>query len=295
MNLLTDTEIPTYSLKEVSRSGNSLFEIFELNREETKTPAIFLTPHRNDYYMLALIRDGKSRHWVDMTSYDVKPDNFYFTVPQQVHLKEPAIPMLGKLICFTDEFLGIEENQVLKQLPIIQNPHNGHEILLSDEDLIYIDDLLNKMLAEYNKKEDWRNVMLLAYLRVLVIYLSRLYTVQHSDEIPDDKTLLKKFRALVNEQYVRVHDVASYAGQLNISAGHLGEVVKQQSGKTAIEQIHDRILLEAKRQLFHTENSIKEIAFYLGFEDASYFNRFFKRLSEQTPLFYRNSTRKMYH
>ena len=76
---------------------------------------------------------------------------------------------------------------------------------------------------------------------------------------------------------------------------NLGEVIKQQSGKTAIELIHERLMLEAKRMLFHTESSIKEIAFELGFEDASYFNRFFKRLGEQTPLAYRNSTRKMYH
>jgi AraC family transcriptional activator of pobA len=100
---------------------------------------------------------------------------------------------------------------------------------------------------------------------------------------------------LVNEHYSEKHDVAAYANMLNMSAGHLGEVIKQQSGKTAIELIHERLTLEAKRLLFHTENSIKEISFELGFEDASYFNRFFKRISEQTPLAYRNDTRKMYH
>jgi len=82
---------------------------------------------------------------------------------------------------------------------------------------------------------------------------------------------------------------------LNISAGHLSEVVKDQSGKSAITHIHERLVLEAKRLLFHTENSIKEVAFQLGFEDASYFNRFFKRITGNTPLDYRSSNREMYH
>jgi AraC-like DNA-binding protein len=53
--------------------------------------------------------------------------------------------------------------------------------------------------------------------------------------------------------------------------------------------------LEAKRLLFHSERSIKEIAFELGFEDASYFNRFFKRIAQTTPAVYRSATREMYH
>jgi len=82
---------------------------------------------------------------------------------------------------------------------------------------------------------------------------------------------------------------------LNISAGHLSEVVKEQSGKPAIAHIHERLILETKRLLFHTDQSVKEIAFRLGFEEASYFNRFFKRIVGDTPLTYRNTIREMYH
>jgi AraC family transcriptional activator of pobA len=71
--------------------------------------------------------------------------------------------------------------------------------------------------------------------------------------------------------------------------------VKEQSGKSAIMHIHERIVLEAKRLVFHTNSSVKEIAFELGFEDASYFNRFFKRLTGITPVEYKNAIRKMYH
>jgi len=55
------------------------------------------------------------------------------------------------------------------------------------------------------------------------------------------------------------------------------------------------LILEAKRMLLHSDDSIKEIAFQLGFEDASYFNKFFKRLTLQTPLQYRTAIREIYH
>jgi AraC family transcriptional regulator, transcriptional activator of pobA len=296
-NQLLDVSIPKYSLQEVSANGNCLFEVVESKGEQNRQhPSIFLAPHRKDYYHLAFVKDGSSRHWVDMTPYVLKPDTFYFSVPHQVHVKEQAKPLVGTLLCFTDEFLTIEENQFLKQLPLVQNLHNGHELELSAKDVEFIEDIFGKIATEYKQKQDWRNSMLLAYLRVLLIYVSRLYTVQFvNNEALEERMLLNKFRSLIEEQYLQLHDVTAYANLLFISPGHLSEVVKQQSGKTAIEHIHERLMLEGKRLLFHTENSIKEIAFQLGFEDASYFNRFFKRLSSQTPLEYRKTTREMYH
>jgi AraC family transcriptional activator of pobA len=296
MSQLTETAIPTYSLKEISKNGNSLFEILDMNGEYVQIPAVFLNPHRKDFYFMALVREGSSRHWIDMVPYTLKPDTFYFIVPHQVHIKERSVPSVGKIVCFTDEFLAIAENASLKQLPIIQNLHNGHELKLTAENIDFIEDLLTKMQTEHTKKQDWQNSMLLSYLRVLLIYLSRLYNEQFENEEPSqDRLLLKKFRELIEEQYTEVHDVAAYADQLNISAGYLGEVIKRQSGKNAIELIHERVALEAQRLLFHTDLSIKEISWQLGFEDASYFNRFFKRLIAETPMQYRKQNREMYH
>lgn len=296
LSQVSENIIPKYSLAQASCEGNHLFEIKEITGEYKQHLSMFLAPHRRDYYMLVFVKQGSSRHWVDMLPYTLKKNTFYFSVPHQVHVKEQSLPMIGTMLCFTDEFLAIEENQLLRQLPVIQNKHNGHALELTDENVEFIVDIMDKMLAEHQQKQDWRNGMLLAYLRVLLIYLSRLYTEQfQNEELLNGRLLLKKFLALIEKHYSQLHDVAAYSNLLYLSAGHLSEVIKEQSGKTAIEHIHERLMLEAKRLLFHTEYSIKEIAFRLGFEDASYFNRFFKRLSSQTPLLYRNATRKMYH
>jgi AraC-like DNA-binding protein len=288
--------IPKYSLEQISRNSSYLFDILELDRFHDQDITFALTPHRNDFYILLLVKEGGGRHWVDTMQYTLKPDTFYFSAPQQVLIKEETRPLNGTLLRFTDEFLAIEDDQRLKKMLVVQNPLQGHELALSTENVIFIDDIFSKMLKEYNQRKDLRNGMLLAYLRVLLIYLGRLYTEQLTTDTPnDDRLLLKKFVNLLNEKFNQLHDVSAYANLLCISAGHLSKIIKQQSGKTAIKQIHERLMLEAKRLLLHTECSVKEIAFQLGFEDAPYFNRFFKRLAGQTPATYRKMTREMYH
>jgi AraC family transcriptional activator of pobA len=292
----TETIIPKYALEPDPATGNKLFRIKKVDSSMNWMRSDFLAPHRKDYYFLVLVRQGSSRHWIDMTPYTLKPDTFYFSVPHQVHLKEEVEPISGMFIGFTAEFLALEGNSFLKQLPVIQNPYNGHELSLNKDDIIFLEDTLGKMYAEHNTKNSWQHGMLMAYTHVLLIYLSRLYTEQFSNrELVPDRVLLKKYLAKIEELYTELHEVAGYADILNISAGHLGELVKQQSGKPAIVHIHERLILEAKRLLFHTEQPIKEITFQLGFKDTSYFNRFFKRITGHTPVEYRLSSREMYH
>ncbi|WP_165798318.1 helix-turn-helix domain-containing protein [Chitinophaga costaii] len=85
--------------------------------------------------------------------------------------------------------------------------------------------------------------------------------------------LLKKFQSLVAAHYTTLQNVAAYAYMRHISARHLGAVEKQQSGKNAIEHIHALNMQEAKRQLFHTTDSSKEVTYHLGYDEASYFKR----------------------
>ena len=256
----------------------------------------FLMPHRKDYYLFAFVEQGNSRHWIDDIPYIVKPGNFYFTIPQQIHLKEEICPMEGWVAYFTEEFLMLEENSMLRQLPIIQNPAGAHELVLSAEDTAYLKDVMYKMHAEYNSGGSYHNQMLTSWLRVLVIYLSRLYNDQFGEhcKITQGQCLLKNFQQLITEHYTHQHDVAGYANLLNLTPGYFNDVIKQQSGKTAISHIHNRLAVEAKRRLLHTELSVKQIADELGFEDAAYFNRFFKRLTDATPMAYRQQIREMY-
>jgi AraC family transcriptional activator of pobA len=292
----TEIKIPKYPLAPDPITGSKIFSINKADCSVNYLLKDFLVPHRKDYYFWAFVRQGNSRHWIDMKPYQLKPDTFYFSIPHQVHLKEESKPITGMTVAFTDEFLALEENSLLAQLPIIKNPDSGHELSLTPADVIFIEDILEKIHTENRLGSSWQSSMLMSYMRILFIYLSRLYTEQFSkrNTVPD-RVLLKRYLSKIEESYTNYHDVTYYADVLNISAGHLGDVVKAQSGKSAIGHIHERLILEAKRLIFHTDQSIKEIAFGLGFEDASYFNRFFKRITGDTPANYRATIREMYH
>ncbi|UOR04927.1 AraC family transcriptional regulator [Hymenobacter aerilatus] len=295
MQLLTapNLRIPTYPLETDGQLAS--LQVRSMTRVAVHGKNDLLVPHRKDYYFLALLWEGSGRHWIDTVPYTLKPGTLYFTVPHQVHLKEELQPVSGFNINFTEEFLALDGSGTLRQLPIIQNPYNGHELHLTPADMAFVQDILGKLYAEYQAAHTWQHAMLLAYMNVLLVYLSRLYTTQYrAPEGADDAVLLGKFRARIEASFARHHDVAAYAAMLHLSAGHLSDVVKEQSGKSAITHIHERLVVEAKRLLFHTEYTSKEIAFQLGFEDASYFNRFFKRLTQQTPLQYRSGVREMY-
>jgi AraC-like DNA-binding protein len=256
-----------------------------------------LIPHRRGHYLLVFIRRaGGTRQWIDMTPYVLKDNTIYFTGPNHLIVKEEFKQLWSTGIAFTAEFLSMQGNAELIKLPLIQNSRNDHELLLADADVLFVEDIVNKIRMESQRPGDWQQRMLAAYLTVLLTYLSRLYSEQFKDTATStDKLLLTRFQSKIDENFQQYHEVGDYAAMLHISAGHLSEVVKSQSGKPAIKHIHDRLVMEARRLLLHTDKSLKDIAFDLGFSDASYFNRFFKRETGTTPAGYRSKIREMYH
>ena len=290
------TIIPHYSLAESSESGSTQFEVRETTAGAGHSKPILFLPHRKDYYFFFLSKKGHSRHWIDFVSYEVRPGAMYFTMPSQVHLKERLEPVEGILVAFTEEFL-LPDHSLLKELPVLQNPDDRHAMSLTPEEIAFLDDLMQQMLQEYRQKQGWQKSMLQSYLHIFLVYLSRLYSRQFaaSPTTTNGRQLVKRMKGLLETEYARLHQVSDYAQLLNVSPGHLNDTVKDHTGKSAIAIIHERIMLEAKRALFHADLSVKEIGSQLGFDDAAYFNRFFKRMAGETPLKFRSAIREMYH
>lgn len=293
--LNTSDPLPIYSLKPDHTNTSAHFKVynFEGNLPEQ---ADLLVPHRKDHYLFVFMRRGGGRIWVDMVPYVPEDQCMYFITPGQVIVKEGTEELWSTGIAFTPEFLSLHGGSTLADLPVIQNPHSAHKLLLSETDILFVEDMLDKINTEYHHRSEWQQRMLSAYLTLLLTYLSRLYTAQYTgSDTSVEKLLLKKFQTKIAAHFQQYHEVGDYAAMLHISAGHLSEAVKARSGKPAIKHIHERLILEARRLLFHTDQSLKEITFNLGFSDTSYFNRFFKRETGETPAVYRSLIRKIYH
>jgi AraC-like DNA-binding protein len=225
-----------------------------------------------------------------------------FALPQQVHVKEKHAPVGGTVLNFTENFLLTDTHRSWNELPILENPEEKQSLLLEPADQLFLTNLMNQMLAEYKKDQAGDGLsrfargMLVSYLHVFLLYLSRLYLQQFdSGNTSADRSQLRRFKELVDDNYDTLHQVSDYAQLLNISPGHLNDIVRTHTGRTATSLIHQRIALESKRLLLHADLSVKEIGYSLGFDDAAYFNRFFKRVSGETPVSFRNSIREKYH
>ena len=100
---------------------------------------------------------------------------------------------------------------------------------------------------------------------------------------------LKQFKDLIEKHFKAWHSVGQYADALNVTSDHLNRVVKSLTGKSAKEHIQDRIVVAAKRMLYFSSASAKEIAYELGFGEPGHFSQFFKKQTSVSPSQFRSS------
>lgn len=294
-SLLLPNKIPTYHLQALNREQPIPLVTIEVTDESTyRQNQLFFSPHRKNYYVLLYIRKGSGRHWIDMVPYEFEPHAVFFTSPHQVHLKEEAAITAVRL-SFSTEFLALKANQSLRKTPLFNPQQNNHKLLLTASEQQKVEELLDRLVEENERHLEWQSEMIYAYTHLVLFTLSRIYRNQYGTVVPHpDVDLYRRFQHCLEDNYDQLHEVKAYADLLTISVGHLNTLIKEQTGKTVLAHVHERLLLETKRILFHTERSVKEIAFELGFRDDSYFNRFFRRMTGQTPTAYRAYIRRMY-
>jgi AraC family transcriptional activator of pobA len=152
-------------------------------------------------------------------------------------------------------------------------------------------DLFFKINAEYlaNNDEYSRNIML-SHVDSMLKYSQRFYKRQFINRTEISGKMVSRFNEVLatyfkNGQLLMqgLPNVATLAAQLNLSPRYLSDMLKQETGKTAIELIHISLVNEAKNRLRNDDQRVSEIAYELGFGDLSYFSRLFKKETGTTP------------
>jgi AraC-like DNA-binding protein len=154
--------------------------------------------------------------------------------------------------------------------------------------------LLDVFRDEFENDDHVQEEMLRMLLVRLILTITRLAKVQYvpGQQYTDQKfELFRRFNLMVEQHFRDRHDVSFYAGQLHKSPKTLSNLFALYSGKSPIRVIHDRILMEAKRLLLYTNKSAKEISREIGFDDAAYFSRFFRKQTGQRLSEFRQSAR----
>jgi AraC-like DNA-binding protein len=129
------------------------------------------------------------------------------------------------------------------------------------------------------------------YIQLILIHAGRNYNAAQLSQQGSPGTaqaIFSGYIKLVSQHFLSIRKVAEYSDMLHISPDHLNRAIKACSDKTAHDLIDEMLLMEAKFYLLHTQLSISEIAYKLEFADPPHFNKFFKKLCNQTPLEFRN-------
>ena len=100
-------------------------------------------------------------------------------------------------------------------------------------------------------------------------------------------TLLRRYLALVEQHYREHRPLSFYAEALGVTPDHLSRTCRQATKQSALQVLHERLLLEARRLLAYSPMPVTEVAQQLGYDDAAYFSKFFSRSVGNTPSEYR--------
>jgi AraC-like DNA-binding protein len=247
--------------------------------------------HRHAYYTVLLIKKASGRHVVDYQTHYFDEKQVHFISPGQVHLVDTPEKPEGWVITFSREFL-MENNipeSFISNINLFQQYGESPPLTLDDATFDKLARIMGEIEEIYPTNLRYQERAIGSLLQLFLIYCSNSCTINTSqlDEENRSICILRDFKSSIERHFSEWHKVSDYASDIPVSAKHLNYTVKNLTGKTAKEFIQERLTLEARRLLLHTDLNIKEIAYRLGFEEPLHFSGFFKKQTGQSPTDFR--------
>ena len=250
------------------------------------------TPHRHDCFLILMVTDGKGSHTIDNIMYKVKPFALYFIMPGQVHSWEYSEDIKGFAIFFKLDFYTnyIRERHLSKN-PLFYSSSIQNYLQLDPKTEEPIVDLLKLMYWEFINDAPNREEVLRNGLDMLLVRVSRYCNCKNmKTSWLSQSQQISTLQRIIEKNFRKLRLPNEYADKMHISPKHLNVICKRTLNKTVSDLIHERIITEAKRLLSCTDLSAKQIADDLGFRDKSYFLRFFKKKTGETPDQFRQAS-----
>ncbi len=243
--------------------------------------------HRHDFYFILAINKGKGIHEIDFTKYDVIDRTIFILRPGQVHQLELKSNSSGYLIEFDGTFYKPSDSITVERLKKATKK-NVCQFKADITKSIFTP--LDTIFKEFSNRQEGYIDVIKANLDIFFIE----YIRQSKNEQPAstgtntyNQERFDELRDLLESKIGQLKTVSQYAELLSLSAYQLNAITKAMVGKTVSDMINDQILLEAKRYLLATSSQVKDIAYHLGYEDVSYFIRFFKKHTNTSPEVFR--------
>lgn len=279
--------IPQHKIIENAHAG-----IYVRSTEEIYFPDLhdIYEPHRDTHFLLFVIEKGSVDMQVDFACHRLAGPAVGLIWPGQVHNLVNYDAPFGFTVSFDAPLMPVmlqrALHQVLTRQPFFTIPAELHTQLMQ----------LASMMHQLKKEEPLPfsiPAMHSLLQTILTLLAKETAGSAGTGHVPDTRSAIieQDFRELLSQRFKEWKKPADYASALAISTSHLNDMVHQVTGYSVSYQIHRVIILEAKRLLYHTPLSVKEISDQLGYEDHGYFSRLFKKITGQTPLTFRQQFR----
>lgn len=241
--------------------------------------------HRHDFFYVLVLKKGTGTHAIDFVPYEVCDRAVFFMRPGQVHQLLLKAGSTGYLMQFRQAFYFPHDRasgQLLRKAGTINHCR------LHADGFQKLQVLLASISEEYTGKQERYEEVIKATMGIFFIELIRQQCQNPSDHAELYKQeRLDAFLALLETPVFSRKPVSYYAAMLHLSIYQLNAITKATLGKTCSELINECTLLEAKRYLLATSNQVNQLADHLGYEDVSYFIRFFKKHTGYSPEAFR--------
>ncbi|WKB82926.1 AraC family transcriptional regulator [Cellulophaga lytica] len=294
------------------RTANTIVE-YHLNRHQPEKPQLaihdlndYITkhkghttkPHIHSYFQVIWFKQGKGKHFIDFDEHNVLDNTILFVAKNQVHYFDDNTNYQGILLHFNENFIVEKDNETdfFLKSNLFNNPYNQPLCTLKKPTANIFDEYITQIKREFSTPDIFgKEELLKSYLKAFLIQIQRVkqaceQTEKQTSAAPDDKKVqLIKFINLINENYTKGLSVSEYAKLLFISSRTLSDLTNLQLNKTPSQMIQERIVLEAQRLLLYSELNVNQIGYRLGFDDPSYFVKYFKKHTNLSPLGFRKS------
>ncbi|QHS62216.1 helix-turn-helix domain-containing protein [Chitinophaga agri] len=268
--------------KPVKADKNDHFEFHRLETIRKDHHLVNGQQERLQYFEIIWMQDGTGCIGIDTVQHTIRSNMIYCLTPGQVRQCNLRHDPRGYYISFSQDFLYRWATYTMGTTWLDTHIYGtGLSVIAADADMQYeIEDLMTKMSKEYTNHYLLRSEVLAGLLNILVIYFSRRQQIRVNELVQSKEIeLVQRFIALVKVHFRTMKFVADYASELCVTANHLNRIVKKITGTPASSHIQQHIIMEAKRQALHSNVSMKEIAYLLGFDDHSHFSKYFKNNS----------------
>jgi AraC-like DNA-binding protein len=255
---------------------------------------LFRSLKKYNHFSMLLVSKGKGQVIRDQTAYEFNSDCLLCFSIYQPFMVQPDGALEGVLINFHPSFFCLfkHRNEVSCNGVLFNNLYDTPVVSLNPDETRCLSVIADQMTRELQNRQEPDPDVLLSYLKIFLINATRVKIQQRPNEVAEAGKLpstLENLKNAIETHFKTLRTPGDYGELLHISPRALNKASKAHFNKTLTSLIAERLIIEAKRELYLTAKSVRQIAFELGYEDEFYFSRFFKKNVGVSPQLFRDT------